>query len=103
MTSALPPVSENAAENAAENADKTTGSATPKPTAAPSPAAAPELAAAPEPRPQGSGSDATTPPASLASAQAIMDLEREYVLQNYARYPLMLARGKGPYVYDGEG
>jgi len=29
-----------------------------------------------------------------------MDLEREHVLQNYARYPLALARGKGSYVYD---
>ena len=32
-----------------------------------------------------------------------MDLEREYLLQNYARYPLVLARGKGCYVYDLEG
>jgi len=32
-----------------------------------------------------------------------MDLEREYLLQNYARYPLVLARGKGSYVYDVEG
>ena len=32
-----------------------------------------------------------------------MDLEREYLLQNYARYPLVLARGKGTYVYDTEG
>jgi len=32
-----------------------------------------------------------------------MDLEREYVLQNYARYPLVLTRGKGCYVYDTEG
>jgi predicted acetylornithine/succinylornithine family transaminase len=32
-----------------------------------------------------------------------MDLEREYLLQNYARYPLVLARGKGSYVYDTEG
>jgi predicted acetylornithine/succinylornithine family transaminase len=37
------------------------------------------------------------------SAQAIMDLERDYLLQNYARYPLVLARGKGCYVYDLEG
>jgi len=37
------------------------------------------------------------------SAQQTMDLEREYVLQNYARYPLVLARGKGCYVYDLEG
>jgi predicted acetylornithine/succinylornithine family transaminase len=32
-----------------------------------------------------------------------MDLERDYLLQNYARYPLVLARGKGNYVYDIEG
>ena len=32
-----------------------------------------------------------------------MDLEREYLLQNYARYPLVLARGKGCYVYDIAG
>jgi acetylornithine/N-succinyldiaminopimelate aminotransferase len=44
------------------------------------------------------------PPAPAdQSAQAIMDLEREHVLPNYARYPLVLARGKGCYVYDPEG
>lgn len=32
-----------------------------------------------------------------------MDLEREYLLQNYSRYPLVLARGKGCYLYDIEG
>jgi predicted acetylornithine/succinylornithine family transaminase len=32
-----------------------------------------------------------------------MDLERDYLLQNYARYPLVLARGKGCHVYDVEG
>jgi predicted acetylornithine/succinylornithine family transaminase len=32
-----------------------------------------------------------------------MDLERDFVLQNYARYPLVLARGKGCCVYDLEG
>ena len=32
-----------------------------------------------------------------------MDLEREYVLQNYARYPLVLTRGKGCHVFDPEG
>jgi len=31
-----------------------------------------------------------------------MDLEREYLLQNYARYPLVLTKGKGNYVYDTE-
>ena len=32
-----------------------------------------------------------------------MDLEREHLLQNYARYPLAITRGKGCYVYDPEG
>jgi acetylornithine/N-succinyldiaminopimelate aminotransferase len=32
-----------------------------------------------------------------------MDLERQYLLQNYARYPLVLARGKGSHVYDLDG
>jgi len=32
-----------------------------------------------------------------------MDLERDYLLQNYARYPLVLRRGKGAYVYDLDG
>src|SRR6266571_2433234 len=43
------------------------------------------------------------PPVVESPAQAIMDLERDYVLQNYARYPLVLSRGKGCYVYDLEG
>lgn len=33
----------------------------------------------------------------------VMALEREYLLQNYARYPLVLGRGKGCYVYDLNG
>src|SRR4029077_9176084 len=46
----------------------------------------------------------TAPPPVLdASAQAVMDLEREYLLQNYARYPLVLARGKGCHLYDVAG
>jgi len=32
-----------------------------------------------------------------------MDLERQYLLQNYARYPLLLTRGKGCYLYDDGG
>ena len=40
------------------------------------------------------------PPVVDRSAQQTMDLEREYVLQNYARYPLVIARGKGCCVYD---
>jgi acetylornithine/N-succinyldiaminopimelate aminotransferase len=43
------------------------------------------------------------PPVLDASAQAVMDLERAYLLQNYARYPLVLARGKGCHLYDLAG
>ncbi len=32
-----------------------------------------------------------------------MDLEQSHVLQTYARYPLVLQRGKGCYVWDVEG
>src|SRR4051812_31754639 len=43
------------------------------------------------------------PPVVENSAQSLMDLERDHLLQNYARYPLALARGKGCYLYDLEG
>src|SRR5678810_1170276 len=43
------------------------------------------------------------PPVVDAAAQAVMDLEREYLLQNYARYPLVLARGKGCHLWDLSG
>jgi len=44
-----------------------------------------------------------TPVEAASASQNVMDLEREYLLQNYARYPLVLRRGKGPYVYDLAG
>jgi predicted acetylornithine/succinylornithine family transaminase len=43
------------------------------------------------------------PPVGAQRAQELMDLEKKYLLQNYARYPLALARGKGCWVYDLEG
>src|ERR1700761_2377199 len=47
---------------------------------------------------------ATTPQAEVTSSlEEIMGLERNYLLQNYARYPLALHRGKGCYLYDLEG
>ncbi len=33
----------------------------------------------------------------------IQELEQAHLLQNYARYPLALARGKGVYAYDTDG
>src|SRR5438270_13755007 len=43
------------------------------------------------------------PPTVDQSAQTVVELERDYLLQNYARYPLTLARGKGCHVYDMSG
>src|SRR3954447_13482623 len=45
----------------------------------------------------------SAPPLTENPAQAVIDLEKEYLLQNYARYPLVLARGKGCHVYDLSG
>src|SRR5260370_4042079 len=46
----------------------------------------------------------TAPPPLLdVSAEAVMDLEREYLLQNYARYPVVLAGGKGCHLFDLAG
>jgi predicted acetylornithine/succinylornithine family transaminase len=43
------------------------------------------------------------PPVVESAAQTIIDLERDYVLQNYARYPVVIARGKGCHAYDVNG
>src|ERR671926_301653 len=46
----------------------------------------------------------TTPePEVLSQFEQIKQLESNYLLQNYARYPLALHRGKGCYVYDLDG
>src|SRR5438034_4645562 len=47
--------------------------------------------------PMSSATPTTTP------TEQIMELEREYLLQNYSRYPLALERGEGCFVYDVEG
>lgn len=48
---------------------------------------------------------ASTPHAEQeqTTAEEIFDLERHYVLQTYSRYPILLVRGKGPYLYDASG
>jgi acetylornithine/N-succinyldiaminopimelate aminotransferase len=43
------------------------------------------------------------PPQETTAVEQIQSLEREYLLQNYARYPLVLQKGKGCYVYDLDG
>jgi acetylornithine/N-succinyldiaminopimelate aminotransferase len=45
---------------------------------------------------------AATPPAA-SSSDSVFALEKQYLLQNYARYPLVLVRGKGCNVYDTSG
>jgi acetylornithine/N-succinyldiaminopimelate aminotransferase len=40
------------------------------------------------------------PPATL---EQIAALERQYLLQTYSRYPIVLSRGKGVFVFDNYG
>src|ERR1700693_2244373 len=40
---------------------------------------------------------------TATATPSVVDLEKQYLLQNYARYPLVLHRGKGCYVYDTSG
>jgi acetylornithine/N-succinyldiaminopimelate aminotransferase len=35
--------------------------------------------------------------------QEVMELEKDYLLQNYARYPLVLDHGQGVWLYDTDG
>jgi predicted acetylornithine/succinylornithine family transaminase len=40
---------------------------------------------------------------AVSITQEVMDLEKEYLLQNYGRYPIVLDRGEGVWLYDTEG
>jgi acetylornithine/N-succinyldiaminopimelate aminotransferase len=42
-------------------------------------------------------------PLPSVTANSVIELEREYLLQNYSRYPLVIQRGKGCHVYDVNG
>src|SRR5277367_2933868 len=44
-----------------------------------------------------------TVPEQAAALDGIRALESQYLLQNYARYPLLLQRGRGCYVWDESG
>jgi predicted acetylornithine/succinylornithine family transaminase len=47
---------------------------------------------------------AANPPVTSQNAfDRIAELEREYLLQTYGRYPVVLARGKGVFLWDIEG
>jgi acetylornithine/N-succinyldiaminopimelate aminotransferase len=39
----------------------------------------------------------------MSTLEQIAELERKYLLQTYNRYPVVLSRGKGVFVYDTEG
>jgi acetylornithine/N-succinyldiaminopimelate aminotransferase len=39
----------------------------------------------------------------VSASDSVIALEKQYLLQNYGRYPLVLARGKGCYLYDTSG
>src|SRR3954454_15282413 len=47
--------------------------------------------------------DETVASGEPSASEQIVSLEKEYLLQNYARYPLILTKGKGCYVYDVNG
>jgi predicted acetylornithine/succinylornithine family transaminase len=40
---------------------------------------------------------------SAVASENVVDLEKLYLLQNYARHPLVLHRGDGPYMWDVDG
>jgi acetylornithine/N-succinyldiaminopimelate aminotransferase len=43
------------------------------------------------------------PPVSTSYADQVKQREKQFLLQNYGRYPLVLARGRGAWLYDVEG
>src|SRR6476469_9067202 len=45
----------------------------------------------------------TAPQTASSTAQSVMEMESHHVLQNYARYPIVIHRGKGCHVYDVNG
>jgi acetylornithine/N-succinyldiaminopimelate aminotransferase len=45
----------------------------------------------------------SAPLTANTTAQSVMELESQYLLQNYARYPIVIHRGKGCHVYDVGG
>ena len=40
---------------------------------------------------------------TMTGLEQIAALERQYLLQTYNRYPVVLARGKGVFLFDNEG
>jgi predicted acetylornithine/succinylornithine family transaminase len=40
---------------------------------------------------------------AVSVTQEVMDLEKQYLLQNYGRYPIVLDRGEGVWLWDTDG
>jgi predicted acetylornithine/succinylornithine family transaminase len=40
---------------------------------------------------------------AAVASPSVIELEKQYLFQNYARFPLILTRGRGAYVYDTKG
>jgi acetylornithine/N-succinyldiaminopimelate aminotransferase len=40
---------------------------------------------------------------AAAATPSVIDLEKQYLFQNYSRFPVVITRGKGCYVYDNTG
>ena len=49
------------------------------------------------------GSEPGLPSETHPSPQNVVELEKQYLLQNYGRHPLVLVRGDGPYMWDDGG
>ncbi|MBK5293266.1 MAG: aminotransferase class III-fold pyridoxal phosphate-dependent enzyme, partial [Acidobacteriia bacterium] len=45
----------------------------------------------------------TAPAEEKSLAQSIIDREKQYLIQNYGRYPLAVKRGKGSYMFGVDG
>src|SRR5262245_8624642 len=45
----------------------------------------------------------SAPLSAASTTQNVMELESQYLVQNYSRYPLVIHRGKGSHVYDANG
>jgi acetylornithine/N-succinyldiaminopimelate aminotransferase len=42
-------------------------------------------------------------PGQMSGETSVIEIEKQYLFQNYTRFPLVLTRGKGCYVYDTAG
>ncbi len=82
----------------------------------PSPTTTPSVSTFSPDRPEARGQPAILPCCSImkismqtsnggqpSRAESIMDLDRQYLVQNYSRFPLVLHRGKGCVLYDVNG